>query len=235
MQDMKIKLFCLPHAGGSSSIYYSWNKYIDKSKYELIPIEYAGHGIKLDENLNYLFDNLVNDVYNEILRSIKKDTKYIIFGHSMGAYIAFEVERKIEKKYEQKAFHMIFSGVDAPCYWNRNKKIASLSDAEFIEQIQTFGGINDEIINSPELMKIILPILKADFYVIESMHEYQEEFLINASSTIMNGKNDRYKKENIEHWQCFSNKACTIKYYNGGHFFINDNAKLICEYINSLN
>lgn len=235
MKDTKIQVFCFPHAGGSASVYYKWNRYIDNAVYELIPIEYAGHGTKIDQNLHLQFDEIVDDVYKEILKKISNNTKYILFGHSMGAYIALEVERRIEKKENKKALHMIFSGVDAPCYWNRNNKVSLLKDREFLNEIQKFGGIDKEIIKNSELLEIILPILKADFHIIESMGDFQEDYKLDAAFTIMNGNKDRYKKENIEYWKHFTNASCVIKYFNGGHFFINENFELICSYVNSLN
>ena len=47
-----------------------WNRYIDNAVYELIPIEYAGHGTKIDQNLHLQFDEIVDDVYKEILKKL---------------------------------------------------------------------------------------------------------------------------------------------------------------------
>ena len=54
------------------------------------------------------------------------------------------------------------------------------------------------------------------------MGKFQEDYKLDVAFTIMNGNKDRYKKENIEYWKHFTNASCVIKYFNGGHFFINE-------------
>lgn len=91
----KIKLFCLPYAGGSSVIFNSWKQYIDPS-IELVPIELAGRGKRINEPLYNGVNDAVEDVFGLIKNKIT-DTPYALFGHSMGGMISYELAQKIKR------------------------------------------------------------------------------------------------------------------------------------------
>lgn len=80
-----MKLFCLPHLGGSASIYYQWKKYLNE-KIEIVPIELAGRGERIKECFYEDFSTLISDVSEKI--SIEENEKYAFFGHSMGVQTA---------------------------------------------------------------------------------------------------------------------------------------------------
>ncbi|GED03971.1 thioesterase domain-containing protein [Bacillus atrophaeus] len=112
-----IKLFCIPHAGGMSSIYNEW-KPIAGLNVELCPIELAGRRTSfLDEHYK-TFDQAVDDVVSKILNHNKTNQKFAVFGHSMGAYIAYEVVQILNKLNENRLVHLFVSGKGAP----NNKK-----------------------------------------------------------------------------------------------------------------
>lgn len=89
----KIKLFCFPYAGGSAQIFHSWSNYLS-SQIEIIPVELSSRGRRFNEPLYKNFDELLNDVFNQIHNDIIQ-TPYAFFGHSLGALIAFELVHKI--------------------------------------------------------------------------------------------------------------------------------------------
>lgn len=94
-----MKLFCFPHAGGSSSIYLKWNNVIENtSKLEIIPLEYKGHGYRMDEDFYNDFDEMVGDMLKSVLDKLVLGDPFMIFGHSMGAYVAFKIANLLEKK-----------------------------------------------------------------------------------------------------------------------------------------
>ena len=91
----KVKVYCLPYAGGSASIYFDW-----KRKYgavaEIIPIEYSGHGSLYGEPLYETADEVADDICRRICN--ENPQNYILYGHSMGSVIALLVAIRLEKK-----------------------------------------------------------------------------------------------------------------------------------------
>lgn len=148
-----MKLFCFPHAGGSSSIYLKWNNVIENtSKLEIIPLEYKGHGYRMDEDFYNDFDEMVDDMLKCVSDKLVQGDPFMIFGHSMGAYVAFKIANLLEKK-QIYAKHLFLSGGAAPCYWTGNKKkVSDLPDDEFINEMISYGGIEDEYLDNPEYL-----------------------------------------------------------------------------------
>ncbi|MCU5680699.1 thioesterase domain-containing protein [Bacillus wiedmannii] len=82
----KIKLFCLPYAGGSASMYYQLKGYMHKIV-DVIPIEYSGHGERISENYYASFKNMVDDIASKIIDYLDDD-QFSILGYSMGSLVA---------------------------------------------------------------------------------------------------------------------------------------------------
>ena len=83
----KIKLFCIPYAGGGAAIYKKWEQSL-LPDIELVAVELAGRGRRSNEQLYKDVPAAVEDVYNCILPSIMDGKPYAIFGHSMGAMLS---------------------------------------------------------------------------------------------------------------------------------------------------
>lgn len=89
----KVKLFCIPCAGGSANAYLKWNNYLQYN-IELCPIELKGRGGRSDEAYYEDIDEAVEDVFNLIKDSINNN-EYALFGHSMGGLIVYELYYKL--------------------------------------------------------------------------------------------------------------------------------------------
>ena len=93
-----MKLFCFPHAGGSSSIYLKWNNVIENtSKLEIIPLEYKGHGYRMDEDFYNDFDEMVGDMLKSVLDKLVLGDPFMIFGHSMGRMLPLRSQISLKK------------------------------------------------------------------------------------------------------------------------------------------
>ena len=85
-----MKLFCISQAGGSSFSYSPWQKMVPNG-IELQPLDISGHGMKLNKQLNKNIYENASELANDIFKSITKNEEYAIFGHSLGAILAYEV------------------------------------------------------------------------------------------------------------------------------------------------
>src|SRR6185369_7818116 len=108
----KIKLFCLPYAGGSSMVFHKWKKYLN-SEIELRAIELAGRGRRIHESMYQDRAEAVEDVFQLIKDEIRQ-SPYALLGHSMGSLIAYEVAQKIRANKLPEPLHVFFSGSSAP-------------------------------------------------------------------------------------------------------------------------
>ncbi len=226
----KVKLYCIPHAGGSAMMYNRWKRYIHPD-IELYPVELAGRGHRINLPLYNTLNDAVNDVLHIIEPGIEK-SNYALIGHSMGSWIVFELYRRIKKMKLREPLHIFLSGKEAPHIKKEKKIMHRLPDNEFKEEIMKLGGTPKEIFENDELVRTFLPILKADYRMIET-HEYIEDGQkFDCPTSFLNGKNDDLEKGDIEGWNIYFNNLMDVYNFNGGHFFIYENAEKVTEIIN---
>lgn len=227
-----MKLFCLPYAGGSSVIYSSWKRHINRS-IDIYPIELAGRGKRYNDLFYNTMDEAVEDIYTIIEDKIKEHEEYAFFGHSMGSILVYEVCHKIQKNNIKQPCHIFFSGHGAPHIKKECDQIYHLPDEEFKKEILNLGGTPKEIFENEELANFVLPILRTDFKIIGNYEYKHEDGKLKSNITVLNGKEDELNINEIASWRNHTLGDCKIHMFRGGHFFINDNVENICNIINT--
>lgn len=228
-----INLFCFPFAGGSSTYYMRWQKYLHPG-IDLKIIELSGRGNRITEPLYEEFEELIDDVYMKI-RNQLLEKPYALFGHSMGSLITYELTRVIQQKDNNLPVHLFCSGRNSP----NKKSITSmhkLPDEEFKNEVLLLGGTPKEVLAWEELMEIFMPILKSDFKIVEN---YEHRFIygnekVRVPMTILNGIQDQLIDiKELEEWREFSTEQCSFHLFNDDHFFINKHVGDITKIINN--
>lgn len=228
-----MKLFCFPYAGGNASIYKRW-KYLIGPQIIVRPIELAGRGKRTCENPYGSFEELVDDVLCIIEKEIAEE-EYVFFGHSMGAKIAFELAQKISENGLPVPGHIFFSGRGAPGILDTNPvEYHKLSDTDFIEAVVKIGGTEKEFCEHQELVDFFLPILRNDFKLAETESERKEIKPLLCDITVFVGKDEDLTPGQIDGWKHCTSGLCSIHYFKGGHFFINEFTEEIVEKIKNV-
>ncbi len=217
-------VLCLPHAGGGASFFNSWSKFFDKP-YLICPVQLPGR----EERFLEPPIESINDIAEEIVNAILEyKNKLVLFGHSMGTKMVFEVERLLERN-NRKAEVAIVSACPPPDKGERNK-LSRLSDDEFLEAIINYDGTPEALIQNRDLMKMFLPTLKADFRLSE---EYQCKDSSPLECPIIalgaDGDADASEKE-IMAWADYTSKDFKYQMFEGNHFYIKDREdEVLCQ------
>jgi len=228
----KFKLFCLPYAGGSATMYKSWKNYLDPS-IELTPIELAGRGTRFNTPLYNTLDEAIDDIFSKIKDDITKQP-YALFGHSMGALLSYELVRKIKSMKLPAPNHIFFSGRKAPhVKIEKKKKYHLMDDEEFKQEIIKLGGTPPEFFQHKELTDFFLPMLKNDFKIAAISFYERDIDPFEFDISILLGKDEKVTPEQAVGWKLHTNGLCAIYYFNGGHFFLHDEIKQITSLINN--
>lgn len=228
----KINLFCFAYAGGSAAIYAKWGQFLHGS-INLIPIELAGRGKRINEPFYNNIEEAIEDIYSKIETTIKNNEKYAFFGHSMGSLIAYRLVCKIIELGINNPIHVFFSGSNHP-HMRNNSEILHLSDEEFINRIIMLGGTPREVFEDKELRKIFLPILRADYKVIDTCESNTKAVKLSCNITVLTGtKDDLVTQEDLLNWKEYTYSMCNICQFEGDHFFINNYVEEIVRLINS--
>ncbi len=225
--DIKLRLFCFPYAGGNSATYRKWQELLPKHV-ELILIQPPGRATRMFEQPFDNMDDLVKDLLSAI--SDLLDKPFIFFGHSLGSRVAFELLSQLNTKQLTLAECLIASGSSAPQLDRKPIMDWQQSDADFIESLKTLGGTPAEFFEHEELVALSLPMLRADFKIADL---YQAEInKLPCQLHVISGTEDHdITHEKLIAWQALSAKEITIKYINGGHFYIDENAPELLSYV----
>lgn len=228
----KIKLFCLPYAGGSAVVFKKWIQYLDKD-IELIPIELSGRGKRIGEPLYQDVMAATEDVFQQIKNEINYSS-YCFYGHSLGAMISYELAQKIRKQNIRQPVHIFFSGRRAPHVdLEEEKKYHLMDNNEFRDELLDLGGTPKELFEHPELLELFLPILKNDFRIAETYVKSDHIDPLESDITVMLGKQDDLTLVKSEEWKLHARNDCDIHYFEGDHFFINDQPENVVDIINN--
>ena len=228
----RISLFCFPFAGGSSAAYNKWRSHIDKH-IELHLVELAGRGRRIYEPHYESIEACVDDLFNVIRNDLNKHP-YAFFGHSMGAIIAYELALKIKKNNLPEPIHIFFSGRSAPHIPDAEPEMYYLlPENEFKEKIVEIGGTPREFLDHPELMEALLPMIKNDFRIAE-LYKYIGEIVpLDYDISVLIGKDEDVTAEQMHEWRRVTKKICSVHYFEGEHFFINEHIEQVVKLINN--
>lgn len=226
----KIKLFCIPHAGGSAFIYSRWKEFLRKD-IECIPVELAGRGSRMGEEFYDSLEEAIKDVTHIIENNIGEND-YMIYGHSMGAAIAYETCCKLIEDGYKKPLQLFLSGRECPFIEKEKENIYAMKDEDFKKVVLNLGGTPEEIFDKEDLRKVFVPIIRSDYKNIETFVPIHKDTVLPVNMTVLNGKEDNITEEEIEGWK----KLCSENFrrfdFEGGHFFLHEDPEKVVKIIN---
>lgn len=229
----RIKLFCLPYAGGSSDFYRKWTKILDEN-ISLYPLELRGRGGRY----KLPFCNSMEEAVDDIFEIVRNDAgigigRYAIFGHSMGSILAYELSRKLIDSGYGEAVHIFFSGRYPPDIIKDTRMRHLMTDNEIIEEMMAIGGISEKLLKHTGLLKIFIRTLRADFKMVETYRNVHSHEKYHFDISVLRGKEDTiFIGEDIAAWKEYTDKTCMFYEFDGGHFFLHNKMEDIAGIIN---
>lgn len=220
-----MKVIAYPFAGGSSYSYASLARSHDYAWQTLDP---PGRGYNIKQPLRHSIEEIVSALLEPTLLA-SAGHSYVLYGHSMGAYIALAM---LDKLYELGASLpgcLILSGAAAP-HCRQLQQHAELPKQEFQAWLASIGGITPEVMAEPQLMDLFEPVLRADIAAAETYVDGRRRSH-RVPVRIVMGRHDTIASASAEAWlDCFQ-QAPEIHLFDGGHFFIFEHSKQLCALI----
>ncbi|WP_308406137.1 thioesterase II family protein [Streptomyces naphthomycinicus] len=153
---------CFPHAGGTAQLFHGWPALLPEDV-EVLAVRYPGRQDRLAEACIEDMAALA-DAVEDALRPWL-DRPLVLFGHSMGACVAYELALRLEAR-GIVAAHLLVSAHEAP---HRAERAAphSADDETLISHVRHLGDLHSEAYDIPELRDLLLPALRADYRLVE--------------------------------------------------------------------
>ena len=228
--DLALRLFCLPYAGGSSTIFYRWSEYVSPA-IEVCSVQLPGREGRLTMPPYTSMRPLVQAVRNALLPFL--DRPYLLFGHSLGALIAFELARDLRACGAPRPLSLLVSAASAPHVARASDRLHTLPDDKLIRQLSLLQGTRQEILQHPEIMQLLLPTIRADLQVFET-YTYKAGPSLPCPIAAFGGNDDeRVSLADLENWRRHTGAAFSLAMLPGDHFFIHSACRLLVERIGS--
>ncbi|KAA1244365.1 thioesterase II family protein [Aquimarina sp. RZ0] len=233
----KNKIIAIPFAGG--------NKYSFKTLEDQVPdhldwrtLELPGRGARFNEESLFTIPEMVEDLIAQLIPHIKTGD-YILYGHSMGTLLGYELTKQIIQRKLKLPHCLFFTGRAAPSILLKEKK-SVLPKIIFWEKVQEMGGLPKEILKCEELLELYYPILVSDFKAIEDYIYTPMEKPFSIPIYVCLGKDEigeekgKTKITDIKVWGDETIFPCTPELMEGDHFFIFRNQKKIVDKLSNI-
>ena len=208
------RLVCFPYAGGSLGAFRPW-KFSVEPWLALFGAEYPGHGYRIGEPFAAGIDALAAEVAEVLVEDDALPT--VLFGHSMGALVAFEVAHRLAGS-GAAAQMLIISGCGNPDA-RPGRLIADLPEEAFIAQVKRFDGVPEGALEHEELRQLALPILRADFRAYETYRRSEQDPLCCPILALGGAQDPSVPVDALDEWRRETTAAFECIVLPGRHFF----------------
>jgi medium-chain acyl-[acyl-carrier-protein] hydrolase len=219
-------MFCLPYAGGGASIYRGWGASLP-ADVEVCPVQLPGRESRMREAPIVRSEPLTQAIADAIQPYM--NLPFVFFGHSMGAALGFELARELRRRGQPLPLHLFVSGRRAPQLPAREEPIWALPEPEFLVKLRELNGTPEEVLQHEELMKLLIPILRADFQVNET-YEFTPEEPFDFGISAFGGLGDEdVTRDDVAAWQEHTRGRFRMRMLPGDHFFIHGSKDMVLE------
>ena len=215
-----LRLICLPNAGGGPQEYHGWPASLPPDV-EVCAVNLPGRGRRFGEPMYRRLGPLVDDLAVGLAPWL--DRPFALFGHSMGALVAFELALAVQRRQHQEPVHLFVAGAAAPQFPNP-RRFHQLPDSELIEAVRQLNGVDPEVLQSAELVGLLLPVLRADFEVVETYTCAQPGTLGCPLSVFGASADQIVPTAQLDPWRVHTTGRCDMTVFDGDHFFIRSKA-----------
>lgn len=217
--DARLCLFCFPHGGASAAVFRDWPRRLPTG-IDITAVQLPGRGYRLREPSLRRIDDLVDAVGTALLPRL--DRPFALFGHSMGALLAFELARWLRRGARPLPSRLLVSGHGAPELTRHPQIVHTLPERDFVAYVRELNGTPVELLDDLEARELLLPALRADFEAVET-YLFTPEAPLNCAIDVYAGTSDVSTPVSaLNGWRAQTSRDCTVNLFDGGHFFINE-------------
>lgn len=188
------------------------------ARLDICAIHLPGRETRLAEDPFTSVDSLVPVLVDRLAPHL--DGPYSLFGHSMGALIAFETTRELRRRALPPPLRLFVSAFRAPHLPERFPNRRALDDRAFIADLQALAGTPNEVVDDEELMALLLPTLRADVTICET-YVHRQEAPLDIPLSVFGGSADpRVSRDELDAWRQHTRADMELRIFPGHHFFL---------------
>ncbi|NKZ13536.1 thioesterase [Mycolicibacterium septicum DSM 44393] len=219
-----------PHAGGAALAYRGFGMALAAAGSDAYVMQYPQRGDRLSHPAAHTVGDLAKDLFDAAdwagIGSIR------LFGHCMGAVVAFEFARIAER-----------NGVAIDALWVSASEAPSavaaapalpMAESEILAEMVDLGGTDEALLADEDFVELLLMAVRADY---AAFNRYSCEADVTIASDIyaLGGDRDhRISEDMLRRWESHTTGAFTCSIFDGGHFYLNTQLEDVAELVNEL-
>jgi medium-chain acyl-[acyl-carrier-protein] hydrolase len=221
----RMRLFCFPYAGAGAGAYRDWHSLLPKD-IEVAAVQLPGREWRIQEQPLTDMRLLAADAMAGMRAYL--DKPFALLGTSMGGTLIFELARQMRAAGEPLPTCLIPLAIGAP-HMPEEKLFHNLPDAELLAEISDFGVLSGEVAEHPEILELLLPVLRADCTAHET-YQYQGADPFDFPIWVYGGYGDELlSRERLDGWAMHTTGPCRVHMVQGGHLFVDKMPDLLLQ------
>lgn len=219
-----------PHAGGAALAYRSLGTALAKAGSDAYVMQYPQRGDRLSHPAPASVGDLARDLFDAGDWAALGPVR--LFGHCMGAVVAFEFARVAERE-----------GVEIDALWVSASEAPStvtaapdlpMAQSEIIAEMVDLGGTDPRLLDDDDFVELLLMAVRADYSAF-NRYACDADATIAADIHTLGGDRDhRVSEDMLRRWESHTTGAFTLSMFDGGHFFVNDHTAEVAELVNDV-
>ncbi|HEY2665683.1 MAG TPA: alpha/beta fold hydrolase [Actinomycetota bacterium] len=222
----RLRLFCFPFAGGGASTFRAWPTLVP-NQVEVCAVQLPGRETRLFEAR---FTSL-GDAVGPVVEAMRPylDVPCALFGHSLGAALAYEVAVALSEVSPPAPVHLFVSGRGGPSLGAETAHTFSLPEEDFVRHVKAYGGMSDAVLANAELRAVFLPLLRDDIRLIDT-YVPTGDCVLACPITAFAGSGDPcVGPDALEAWGRNTDAPFRVKLVAGGHFYLRDHGAVLVD------
>jgi len=218
-QAPRLRLFCFPYAGGSATAYHRFGQALP-ADVEMVSLQVPGRGFRMREPAICELGALLAAV--EAAIAPRLDRPYALFGHSLGALVAFEIARRLRRSGRPAPVHLFASASPAPQATHALRVSTDLAAPEFWAGVHELYGTPAQVLADPELLNLVVPPLKIDVQLIASYRYLTEPPLATPITALIGNRDPMVDRAAAEEWRVETTAGFAVHEVPGPHLYLQD-------------
>lgn len=215
----RLRLVCLPHCGGTAGAFYGWTATLP-ADVELVAVQYPGRQDRFGEPCLRHMGELADGVTQALLPLL--DRPVALFGHSMGAALAYEVTLCLETRYRARPQQLFVSGRASPTCPEKGRDLYLRDDAAMLAGLVELGGLDQAVIADPELLALLMPSFRADLRLIETYRPHDIRPVTVPVTAYTGDADPGVPVTGVAAWADLAAGGFDVRVFPGGHFYLVD-------------
>lgn len=222
-----MRLLCLPHAGGSASAYFALSRTLTP-EVEVLSVQYPGRQDRRSEPLL----GSIGELRDGIAGALEpwRDRPLALFGHSMGAVLAYELARLLSSDGGTPPAHLFVSGRGNPAQ-RVEMPLDELDDRAMIAALDDLGGTSIGLLDDEEVLRMVAPAIRSDYRAVRTYRHTPGPLLPCPVTALVGDADAMAAVEEVEKWRDHTSADFRLKVFQGGHFYLSNQFQKVGELV----